>query len=124
MFQIDMLSRVPVYEQLVSQIERLVVSGVLPPGSPLPSVRSLSMELSVNPNTIQKAYSELNARGVIVSVPGRGAFIQKDLQAFMTEQNQKKLQEVGRILRELKQSGLAREEVLKLIEHIYKEESK
>ena len=65
MFHIDPLSRKPVYEQIIDQMERFVLTGLMKPGTQLPSVRSLSMELSINPNTIQKAYSELDARGVI-----------------------------------------------------------
>ena len=57
MFQIDTLSRVPVYEQIIEQMERFVLAGLLKPGTQLPSVRSLSTELSINPNTIQKAIS-------------------------------------------------------------------
>ena len=72
MFQIDALSRVPVYEQLVDQMEKLVLSGLLKAGDPMPSVRSLSLDLLINPNTIQKAYSELDRRGILMSVPGKG----------------------------------------------------
>ena len=60
MFHIDPLSRKPVYEQIIDQMERFVLTGLMKPGTQLPSVRSLSMELSINPNTIQKAYSELD----------------------------------------------------------------
>ena len=55
MFHIDPLSRKPVYEQIIDQMERFVLTGLMKPGTQLPSVRSLSMELSINPNTIQKA---------------------------------------------------------------------
>ena len=69
MFQIDALSRTPVYLQLVEQTERLILSGVLTPGQQMPSVRNLSIALSVNPNTIQKAYSELDSHGLTCAVP-------------------------------------------------------
>ena len=65
MFMIDPMSRQPVYEQIIRQMERFILSGMLAPGDQLPSVRSLSLELSINPNTIQKAYSELDVRGII-----------------------------------------------------------
>ena len=78
MFQIDVLSRKPVYEQIVSQMERFVLTGVLAPGSQLPSVRSLSVELSINPNTIQKAYAMLEQEGFIYPVRGRGNFVSGD----------------------------------------------
>ena len=62
---IDSMSRQPVYEQIVDQVEQMILSGLMRPGEQLPSVRSLSLELSINPNTIQKAYAELDGRGII-----------------------------------------------------------
>ena len=53
------MSRTPIYEQLVDQFEKFILTGALLPGSQIPSVRSLSIQLSINPNTVQKAYSEL-----------------------------------------------------------------
>lgn len=75
MFQIDIMSRIPVYEQLIRQTEKFILLGVLNAGDKLPSVRQLSAELSVNPNTIQKAFTELDRRGIIFSVNGRGNFV-------------------------------------------------
>ena len=69
MFTIDVMSRVPVYEQLIKQVEDQVLKGIMKEGDKMPSVRSLSMELSTNPNTIQKAFMELDRRGILVSVP-------------------------------------------------------
>ena len=65
----------PIYEQVVDEIEHMVVHGVLEPDSQLPSVRQMAAELSINPNTIQRAYSELESRGVIYSVKGKGNFV-------------------------------------------------
>ena len=73
MFQIDPLSRTPVYEQIIEQVQRLITAGVLRPGDQIPSVRGLSLTLRINPNTIQKAYSELDGAGLITSVPARDA---------------------------------------------------
>ena len=64
----------PFYEQVKAELRRLVVSGVLPPGEKLPSVRELAGQLAINPNTIQRAYRELESEGYIVSVPGKGSF--------------------------------------------------
>ncbi len=64
----------PFYEQVKAELRRLVVTGVLPPGEKLPSVRDLAGQLAINPNTIQRAYRELEAEGYIISVPGRGSF--------------------------------------------------
>lgn len=89
MFNIDNMSRTPVYEQIVQQMEVLLLSGELKPGDPMPSVRGLATDLGVNPNTIQKAYAELDHRGMTTSVPGRGSFVREDamdqLIAFLNE---------------------------------------
>lgn len=75
MFEMDLRSRTPIYEQLVEKIKELIISNVLKPNEQLPAVRILANELTVNPNTIQKAYRELENRGYIYSIPGKGNFI-------------------------------------------------
>ena len=75
MFSIDYRSRTPIYRQILDNVENLAARGVLQPDGQLPSVRSLAVELSINPNTIAKAYSELEAKGIIYSLPGRGSFL-------------------------------------------------
>lgn len=64
----------PIYEQIVDGIRRLLVSNILKPGDKLPTVRGLASELAINPNTIQRAYRELEAEGYIYSIPGKGSF--------------------------------------------------
>ena len=64
----------PIYEQIKNGLKRLIVTGALKEGDKLPSVRSLATELAINPNTIQKAYNELENEGYIYSVPGKGSF--------------------------------------------------
>ncbi|WP_028591870.1 GntR family transcriptional regulator [Paenibacillus massiliensis] len=75
MFELDVRSRKPIYEQLMDKIRSLIVSRALAPDEQLPSVRVLSSQLTVNPNTIQKAYRELEREGYIYSVPGKGSFV-------------------------------------------------
>lgn len=75
MIIIDYKDRRPIYEQVIERFQDLIVKGVLKPDSQLPSVRSLAMELSINPNTIQRAYTELERQGFIYSVKGRGSFV-------------------------------------------------
>lgn len=79
MFVVDVMSRVPVYEQIIKQVEEQVLTGILKEGDKLPSVRSLSVKLSINPNTIQKAYTELDRRQLIITVPVRVRLYQKKL---------------------------------------------
>ena len=74
LINVDPRSRVPIYEQIVASVKELVFSGELSADSPLPSVRSLASELAINPNTIQRAYKELESEGYIYTVSGKGTF--------------------------------------------------
>lgn len=65
----------PIYEQIQAELRRLMLTGALPPGSRLPSVRELAGQLAINPNTIQRAYRELELDGYILSVAGKGSFV-------------------------------------------------
>lgn len=64
----------PIYEQIQAELRRLMLTGALPPGSRLPSVRELAGQLAINPNTIQRAYETLEQEGYVYSVPGKGSF--------------------------------------------------
>ena len=75
MFSIDLTSRVPIYEQIYNKIIELAVSSTLKENEQLPSVRNLAKDTGVNPNTVAKAYQELERKGVVYSVLGRGSFI-------------------------------------------------
>ncbi|MBE6861093.1 MAG: GntR family transcriptional regulator [Ruminococcus sp.] len=77
MFSIDLMSRVPIYEQIYKKIIELIINGTLKENDQIPSVRSLAKEAGVNPNTVSKAYQELERNGVIYSLTGRGSFIAK-----------------------------------------------
>ncbi len=65
----------PLYLQVKDSLRRMMLTGLLPPGEKLPSVRSLATQLAINPNTIQRAYSELETEGYVYSVSGRGSFV-------------------------------------------------
>lgn len=75
MILLDYKDRRPIYEQVVDKLQELMVCGGLKEDSQLPSVRSLAMELSINPNTIQRAYTELERQGFIYSIKGKGSFV-------------------------------------------------
>jgi len=81
----------PIYEQIVDGIEQLAICGALSAGSQIPSVRTLAMELSVNPNTIQRAYTELERRDVIYAAKGRGNFVSEHIEGL----RQRRLEEIG-----------------------------
>ncbi len=115
MFQIDPMSRTPVYEQIVDQAERFILVGLLKEGDQLPSVRSLSVELSVNPNTIQKAFSELTSRGLTISVPGRGSFISGKALDIIKEKNRDKTDDFILLVKKLLRAGMSEEELKDII---------
>lgn len=91
MIHIDYRDPRPIYEQVVDGVESLALCGALAADSQLPSVRQLAMELSINPNTIQRAYGELEKRGVIYSAKGRGNFISNEVETLRG----RKLTEIG-----------------------------
>ena len=93
MIQIDLQSRVPLYEQLQEQIIRLSMLGILDENQQLPSVRALAREVGVNPNTVAKAYQQLEQQGIIYTVSGRGIFVSPDLLSLQSLR-QAALQEV------------------------------
>ncbi|MFY9396568.1 MAG: GntR family transcriptional regulator, partial [Saccharofermentanales bacterium] len=73
--EVNVLSGIPIYQQLKNSYHRLAALGLIQPHEQLPSVRQLAMELGINPNTVQKAYRELEQEGLIYAVPGRGNFL-------------------------------------------------
>ena len=77
MFDIDLMNRTPIYEQLYRKVIELILKGVLTENEKLPSVRSLATDLGVNPNTVAKAYTLLERDGIIYSLAGRGSFVAK-----------------------------------------------
>lgn len=124
MFQIDVMSRIPVYEQLIEQVEKFILTGILSEGDKIPSVRSLSMELSVNPNTIQKAFAELDRRGLISSVPGKGCFVSEKALNVLKVSKRGNLKELSEQIRELSLAGVTREEVISCVNKVFDEEAK
>ena len=86
MIQLDYQDRRPIYEQIVAGYKTLILSGALEPGEQMPSVRNLAMELSTNPNTVQKAYAELERQKYIYTVKGRGNYISEDNSLLKGEQ--------------------------------------
>ena len=82
----------PIYAQIISNIKEQITAGILHTGDRLPSVRELASQLTINPNTIQRAYRALEAEGWIVTVPGKGCFVSAN--SSCQEQEQKRLLEI------------------------------
>lgn len=119
MFVVDVMSRVPVYEQIIKQVEEQVLTGILKECDKLPSVRSLSVKLSINPNTIQKAYTELDRRQLIITVPGKGSFISEKAIEVVGANSREKMTELNKIIRELALAGVTKEEIINNIEEVF-----
>ena len=119
MFVVDVMSRVPVYEQIIKQVEEQVLIGILKEGDKLPSVRSLSVKLSINPNTIQKAYTELDRRQLIITVPGKGSFISEKAIEVVGANSREKMTELNKIIRELALVGVTKEEIINNVEEVF-----
>lgn len=119
MFVVDVMSRVPVYEQIIKQVEEQVLTGILKEGDKLPSVRSLSVKLSINPNTIQKAYTELDRRQLIITVSGKGSFISEKAIEVVGANSREKMTELNKIIKELALAGVTKEEIINNIEEVF-----
>ncbi len=117
MIIIDYKDRRPIYEQVIERFQDLIVKGVLKPDSQLPSVRSLAMELSINPNTIQRAYTELERQGFIYSVKGRGSFVSfnEELLGLKQKEVEEKLQKVIELAKSVQIPEIQVQEIVKKI---------
>ena len=122
MILLDYRDKRPIYEQVVDKLERLIIGGGLEANYKMPSVRSQALELSVNPNTIQRAYAQLEQDGYIYTVTGRGSFV-----AHECEWRSGKLAEVTKSLEEVlqraKEAGMDRETAVQVFDRIFKEAS-
>ncbi len=123
MIIIDYTDGRPIYEQIVERFQSLVLCGVLEKDAPLPSVRNLAMELSINPNTIQRAYTELERRGVIYTVKGKGNFV-ADTRAVLTLREREVKEEAGRLVSKAKEAGITKEALTVLLDAVWDEMGK
>ena len=117
--EIDFRSRTPIYEQLISHIRSMAATGAAKPDEKLPSVRQLSVELGINPNTIQKAYSELERTGVIYSLSGRGSFISSQTDKLEREHKERLMKDFCRQASLAKEGGISQNELYDAVAQIY-----
>ena len=105
----------PIYEQVKDNFRQLIISGALPPDEKMPSVRELAASLTINPNTIQRAYRELETEGYICSVPGRGSFVcQQD--AALEARRAELLSRFDELVGELALVGVGRDKLIQRLE--------
>lgn len=117
MILIDYGDKRPIYEQIAARFEALIVSGVMEADEKLPSVRTLAVELSINPNTIQRAYMELEKDGFIYTVKGKGNFVKKD-EELLGRQKEKLLKGLEEQALACVQQGVKKQEILNCIEKV------
>ena len=110
MILIDHKDRRPIYEQVIERFQQMILCGALQPNDPMPSVRSLAMELSLNPNTIQRAYQELERTGYIYTIKGKGSFV-SDVVAAAANKRQQVLKELQVFVDKALLSGVTAQEL-------------
>lgn len=120
MFSIDVRSREPIYLQLEKSIIKYISLGIYEKDSPLPSVRALACDLGINPNTVSKAYKELELRGVIYTVAGKGAYVSetdlKSIHSAVTKQLHSALQDA-------KNLGIVKDEIIQLVNSVWEDKN-
>ena len=120
MFLLDLTSKVPIFEQIRDQIFRFVRAGVLRPGDRLPSVRQLAQENGINPNTVARAYAELEKAGCVYNLPKKGVYVAGGGPGAAGDARGER---VLRMLLPLKESGFTAEEIREAVEKLYGEET-
>ena len=122
-FTLDPVNGAPIYRQIIQQIEYAILSERMKPGDRLPTIRSLAVELKTNPNTIARAYSELEIRGILETQVGSGTYISDKKPVVEDDSLNRKIREVlGRFVHEMRDLGVEKRELVKLIEAYVKEE--
>jgi GntR family transcriptional regulator len=123
-FQLDLKSRKSIYEQIVDNVKELIIAGILNPEDRIPSVRELSKTLTVNPNTIQKAYRELEYQGYIYTVSGLGTFVSSPSGLPIDEKRVNEVREhLRENIKELNYIGCSLERIRTLLDELMEERS-
>ncbi len=121
MVEIDLRSRIPIYEQIKNDILMRIRLGIYKPDEQLPSIRSISQSTGINVNTVKRAFADLEEEGVIYTLVGRGSFVSSDA-VNNTSIAKKALEEISADIRSLKSKGVTKDSLISLIESIYSEE--
>ena len=123
MIILDYRDKRPIYEQVTEKLQNLIIRGALEAESKLPSVRSLALELTVNPNTIQRAYTELEEMGYIYTVKGRGNYVSKETE---WRENREKIidEETKTLAKHAMEAGISKEYLIDRLTSYYEEEKR
>ncbi len=123
MFNIDYTSREPIYEQLYNNVVKQISLGVLEPNQQLPPVRQLALQLNVNPNTVSKAYKNLEQDGIIYSVVGKGSFVMDNISIIDSKRAQA-IKSISDSVELAIKLGVQKNEVSTIVDEIYSKEMK
>jgi len=116
-FSLDTANGAPIYRQIIQQIEYAILSGRMKSGDRLPTIRSLAVDLKTNPNTIAKAYGELEIRGILETQVGSGTYISDKKPVAEDDRLNRKIREVlSRFIQDMHDLGVENKELIKLIE--------
>lgn len=110
----------PIYGQIKDGLRRMIISGALEPGEKLPSIRAMAVDLAINPNTIQRAYAELEAEGFIYSIPGKGSYTARGSDASQRPaaspaRERELIRRLRELVAELRYLGLKDSEIIELM---------
>ena len=117
---VDLRSRKQLYEQIIDNIKNLILTGELSADDKLPSVRSLAKELGINPNTIQKAYTELERQGIIMTLPGRGSMVATDKSHLAGEKIEVLTEKLAAVAAEMLTAGVDEERFVETARAVYR----
>jgi len=116
---VDLRSRTPIYEQIIKNVKDLALAGIFKADEQIPSIRQLTQQLGINPNTIQKAYAELERQGVIYTLAGRGAFISSDTEKLSDAKRRDIIKDVETAVAEAKKYFIPRDIMLNIVNNMY-----
>lgn len=120
MIKVDPRSSTPIYEQIELGIKELIMKGALKQGEKLPSVRELASMLTINPNTISKAYGELEREGIIETLRGKGTFVSENIEGKVDERRMEEISgSLKKIILEASYSGITKEAFIDLTLKIF-----
>lgn len=120
LINIDSRSSKPIYEQIIEKVKENIIKGILKPGDKLPSVRELASIITVNPNTISKAYIELERMKAIEVIRGKGTFVVENFKPIMDEEKMREIREhMKKIIIEAHYIGVDKEKLIDILNEIY-----
>ncbi len=109
---LNKFDKVPIYEQIIYEIEKEILSGILKCGGKMPSVRNLSLQLGVNPNTIQKAYTELERMGISISAQGQGRYVSEEALSLIRGKRMIMIDEIYENVLKLEAAGISFDDII------------